>query len=116
MRPRSGKGWAVTAVAQAQAQHNRAIVEARNRSTLHYHQSTTPKFGIISNLSSSFSYYGNMNILSLSLMFESLVQKIAKFLLVDNLSCEREIEKKGREMRELSTVYTYRKYERERER
>ena len=49
-------------------------------------------------------------------MFESLVQKIAKFLLVDNLSFEREIEKRGREMRELSTVYTYRKYERERER
>ena len=50
-----------------------------------------------------------------SLMSKSLVQKIAKFLLVDNLSCEREIEKRGREMRELSTVYTYRKYERERE-
>ena len=48
-------------------------------------------------------------------MSESLVQKIAKFLLVDNLSCEREIGKRGREMRELSTVYTYRKYERERE-
>ena len=46
-------------------------------------------------------------------MSESLVQKIAKFLLVDNLSCEREIEKRGREMRELSTVYTYQKYERE---
>ena len=41
---------------------------------------------------------------------------VAKFLLVDNLSCEREIEKRGKEMRELSTVYTYRKYERERER
>ena len=49
----------------------------------------------------------------LSLMSKSLV---AKFLLVDNLSCEREIEKRGKEMRELSTVYTYRKYERERER
>ena len=49
-------------------------------------------------------------------MSESLVQKTAKFLLVDNLSCEREIEKRGREMRELSTVYTYRKYEREKER
>ena len=41
---------------------------------------------------------------------------VAKYLLVDNLSCEREIEKRGKEMRELSTVYTYRKYERERER
>ena len=49
-------------------------------------------------------------------MSESLVQKIVKFLLVDNLSCEREIEKRGKEMREFSTVYTYRKYERERER
>ena len=48
-------------------------------------------------------------------MSEFVVQKIAKFLLVDNLSCEREIGKRGREMRELSTVYTYRKYERERE-
>ena len=48
-------------------------------------------------------------------MSESLVQKIAKFLLVDNLSCEREIEKRGRDMREPSTVYTYRKNERERE-
>ena len=84
MRLGSGTGWAVVVVAQqAQAQHDRAIAEARNRSTPHYHQSTAPKFGIISNLSSSFSYYGNMNILSLSLMSESLVQKIAKFLLVD---------------------------------
>ena len=49
-------------------------------------------------------------------MSESLVQKIAKFLLVDNRSCEREIEKRGREMRELSTIYTYQKYEKERER
>ena len=47
-------------------------------------------------------------------MFESLVQKIAKFLLVDNLSCEKKIEKRGREMRELSTVYNYRKYEKKR--
>ena len=55
MRLGSGKGWAVVVVAQqAQALHDRAIAEARNRSTPHYHQSTAPKFGIISNLSSSF--------------------------------------------------------------
>ena len=104
--------WEVAAQ-QAQAQHNRAIVEARNRSTPHYHQSTAPKFGIISNLSSSFFLLWEYEYL---ISLEFLVQKIAKFLLVDNLSCEREIEKRGREMRELSTVYTYRKYERERER
>ena len=69
---------------QAQAQHNRAIVEARNRSTPHYHQSTAPKFGIISNLSSSFFLLWEYEyLISLSLMSESLVQKIAKFLLVD---------------------------------
>ena len=45
---------AAAAAQQAQAQHNRAIAEARNRLTPHYHQATAPKFGIISNLSSSF--------------------------------------------------------------
>ena len=85
MRPGSGKGWAAAAVAQqAQAQHNRAITEARNRSTPHYHQSTAPKFGIITNLSSSFFLLWEYEyLISLSLMFESLVQKISKFLLVD---------------------------------
>ncbi|KAF3964321.1 hypothetical protein CMV_011373 [Castanea mollissima] len=34
----------IAAAQQAQAQHNRAIAEARNRSTPHYHQSTAPKF------------------------------------------------------------------------
>ena len=38
-------------------------------------------------------------------MSESLVQKIAKFLLVDNLSCGRKkIEKRGREMRDERTL------------
>ena len=85
MRPGNGKGWAAVAVAQqAQAQHNRAITEARNRSSPHYHQSTAPKFGIIPNISSSFFLLWEYEyLISLSLMSESLVQKIAKFLLVD---------------------------------
>ena len=49
-------------------------------------------------------------------MSESLVQKIAKFLLVDNLSCEREIEKRGKEMRDsLQSTLTENMRERERE-
>ena len=50
-------------------------------------------------------------------MSESLVQKIVKFLLVDNLSCEREIEKRGKEMRDsLQSTLTENMRERERER
>ena len=42
---------------------------------------------------------------------------VAKFLLVDNLSCEREIEKRGKEMRDsLQSTLTENMRERERER